>query len=301
MTKLIFLQDLDLDNSPQVRAETNEDVVEDYAIIYKAKQIKLPLIDVFTADNKTYLLGDGMHRVNALIQNCAKTVEATVHKGGYEDALKFALLANERHGLRRTNEDKRRCVQQAIKQWPTMTDNNLAVMCAVNNHTVAAVRAEMEKKGAVKPEPVRKTKDGRKVAATRAVGKSQLPPVKPGETKDAVGTVIPAFAMQYWLRAGEAKELVQQIAALAKFLRTAQKENDLMYVECNISGTLADLERVWTSMNTAVPYAVCSTCQGHPKTQPKGECRLCKGRGLLSKFKYETCTPAEIRRMKEKK
>lgn len=284
-----------------VRASVNDDVVEDYAIIYKEKKVKLPPIDVFTMDNKVYLLGDGMHRVNALIQNCAKTTEANVHKGGYEEALKFALTANERHGLRRTNADKHRCVQQAIKQWPTSTDNQLAQLCMVNNQTVAAVRAEMERKGAVKPEPVREAKDGRKVAAKKAVGKSQLPATKHLETLDNVGTVIPAFAMQFWLRTPEIKELISGLAILSKALRNAQKEEDLMFCETNISGALADLDRVWTNVSTAIPYAVCTQCQGHPKSQPKGECRLCKGRGLVSKYRYDTLVPAEIRKLREKK
>lgn len=282
-----------------VRSHIRKDVVEEYAEIYKKEKIKMPPVDLFTEDGKTFLLGDGAHRTYALLSLKSKTVEAIVHKGGQEEALRFALTANERHGIRRSNEDKRSAVREAIKQWPKTSDSQVAAICAVDKHTVTAIRDSMEKQGAVKPEPVRVAKDGKERAAsaklTSKKGEAGNSPV------DDVGTPIPEFALVYWNRAGEVDELMATLKLVHKFLVTTQKSEDLMYGEINFSAALGDLDKLITNCSCALPYAVCTQCQGQPKTQPKGECRMCKGRGVISRFRWNTLVPSEIKRMREKK
>jgi hypothetical protein len=304
MTTSIPIKNIDLKGSPVVRSHIREDVVAEYALIMEAGKKKFPPIDVFTVDDEVYYLADGSHRTWASIRNKCKVIDAMVHKGSREDALRFALTANERHGVRRTNEDKRFSIAEAIKQWPKCSDNQIAAICVVDNHTVKDVRDKMEAAGEVKPEPVRTTSDGKE----RKVGKSQSEP-KPKETGksqpkalvDDIGTPIPEFARQFWDRTAEVEEILATLKFLHKFYAATQKNEDLMYGEINFSAALADLEKVITNTQTAVPYAVCTTCQGQPKTQPKGECRMCKGRGLISKFRWNTLVPAEIKNMKGKK
>src|SRR6185369_5542343 len=113
MTKTIFLEDVDLDHSPMVRADLRPEVIEEYAAIYKKDKKKLPLIDVFyESGNKRVLIGDGMHRYQAMRYLSFKAWQANVHARMYEDALKIALMANERHGIRRSQADKRRSVEE---------------------------------------------------------------------------------------------------------------------------------------------------------------------------------------------
>ncbi len=294
MAKLIFIQDIDLKGSPMVRSHIREEVVEEYASIYKRDKVKMPPVELFTEDNKVYLLGDGAHRTYALLSLKSKTIEANIHKGTREDALRFALTANERHGIRRTNDDKRNSIREAVRQWPKCSDSQVAAICAVDKHTVTAVREDMEKAGAVKPEPVRVGKDGKHRAAA---GEKKQPGKSPKDPVDSVGTPIPEFAMQYWERAEEVQELLGTMKLLHKFLTETQRKEDLMYGEINFSAALGDLDKLMTNCSTAMPYAVCTTCQGQPKTQPKGECRMCKGRGIISKFRWNTLVPSEIKGM----
>ncbi len=299
MAKLIFIQDIDLKASPMVRSHIREDVVEEYADIYKKEKVKLPPIELFTEDNKVYLLGDGAHRTYALIANKSKTVEANIHKGTREDALRYALTANERHGIRRSAADKRNSIREAVKQWPKCSDTQVAAMCAVDKHTVTSVRAEMEKNGAVKPEPMRVGKDGKERPSAK-VEKKQ-PGKSPVEPVDDVGTAIPSFALTYWNRSDEVHELLDTLKLVSKFLVATQKKEDLMFGEVNFSAAIGDLDKVITNCSCAIPYAVCSQCQGQPKTQPKGECRMCKGRGLVSKFRWNSLTPSEVKQMISKR
>lgn len=300
MSKLIFLADIDLKGSPVVRSHIREDVVEEYAEIYKRGKIKLPPIDLFTKDQKVYLLGDGSHRTYAALSLRQKTIEANIHSGGHEEALRFALCSNEKHGIRRTNADKRWAIREAIKTWPKSTDAQIAAIAGVDNHTVKDVRSAMEKVGDVKEEPVRINKDGveRPARLKEATGKSQS---KSKEEVDGVGVVIPQFALTYWNRQDEVKELLGTLTMVHKFLVATQRKEDLMYGEVNFSAALGDLDKLISNLSTSMPYAVCTQCQGQPKTQPKGECRMCKGRGVISKFRWNTLVPSEIKKMREKK
>lgn len=297
MTKLVFLQDIDIKGSPQVRSDIRDDVINDYADIYKQDKRGMPMIDLVSEDGKVYLLADGLHRLSAMMQLKFKTTTASVVRGGYETALKIALQSNNRHGLRRTHADKRQCIIEAIKQWPTSSNGQIAEICTVDNHTVKTIRDSLEEKGEVKPEPIREAKGGRKIKADRAADKPEPPAKKPtpndAEVKDELGKVMPVYCTQFWERRIEVKELIEHLSIVSKRLKAAAKEEDLMYAEVNITGALADIDKAWSNIQTAIPFAICTQCHGHPGK----DCRLCKGRGLISKFRWDTVVPAEIKNL----
>ena len=60
--------------------------------------------------------------------------------GGKLDAIKYALGANTTNGLRRSNADKRRCVEVALEHWGKMTTKALAEMCGVSRPFVEELR-----------------------------------------------------------------------------------------------------------------------------------------------------------------
>lgn len=116
--------------------------------------------------------------------------------------------------------------------------------------------------------------------------------------QDSVGREIPAQVSKYWNRSDEIKDLLKQITNVKRAIEKAHEAKDLMYAEIS-NAAIGDLERAWHSIQCGVPYAVCPQCQGHPEVQPKGECRLCLGRGLISKFRWKA-VPEETRNMIEK-
>lgn len=64
----------------------------------------------------------------------------TFPHGGRVEALKWALGANAAHGHRRSNADKRRAVEIALREFPKILSNALAKMCGVHDGLVASVR-----------------------------------------------------------------------------------------------------------------------------------------------------------------
>jgi hypothetical protein len=134
----VKLQNIKLDASIQCRASINTETVNEYAE-RMTENDQFPAVELFgTAD--ACWIGDGWHRVLAARQIGAIDIEAEMHKGGRGEALRFALSANSANGLRRTNADKRRCVEIALAEWPKLTDLAIGKMCGVNDKTVAAAR-----------------------------------------------------------------------------------------------------------------------------------------------------------------
>lgn len=300
MKKLIFLSDINFDVSPRVRSSEREEVVNQYADNYKAKKPMPPVVLFWDKDEKKMYLADGKHRCSAIEVLGRKAVEADVRPGTYQDALQHALLANTEHGLPRSSADKRQCITEALKQWPKYTNNQLSKVCDVDDKTVATVRAALEEKKVIEPAPVRTSSLGRQVPG-KVVRNSELPPKsKDGKVVDSLGVEIPKGAIKSWSRIPEVKDLLDGLSDVVGALKKAQREEDILYAEINFSATIGDIEKSYYSLKCALPYTVCTQCQGHPETQKLG-CRLCFGRGLISKFRYDQLVPEEIKKLRGKK
>lgn len=134
----VKLSAIQLDASIQCRAAVDTSVVNEYADAMR-RGAKFPPVDLFENGGR-YWIGDGWHRVLARKENGAATIDAKSHRGGRLGALRFALSANALHGHRRTNADKRRCVEIALREFANLSSRAIAEMCGVDDKTVAAVR-----------------------------------------------------------------------------------------------------------------------------------------------------------------
>jgi hypothetical protein len=146
-----------LDGGTQIRAAINEDVVSDYAALV-ANQVHLPPLCVFQ-DGEIYWLVDGFHRWHALKKNGRTEALCHVYRGSQRDALLAAVRTNHAHGLRRTNEDKRRAVEVLLgdTEWAQKGDRWIAEMAGVSHPFVSSIRSQVatvttsQKGGAAEP------------------------------------------------------------------------------------------------------------------------------------------------------
>lgn len=142
--KNVPLNAVQFDPSTQIRAEIDTDTIDDYAEAMEAGA-QFPAADLFVSGTGTdaeYFIGDGWHRLLASMKNGDATVRANVHEGGRAQAIKFALSANATNGRRRTNEDKRRAVEVALKEYPNLSSRKIAEMCAVSHDFAERVRKQ---------------------------------------------------------------------------------------------------------------------------------------------------------------
>jgi uncharacterized ParB-like nuclease family protein len=136
--------------STQTRVRLDAAVVAEYAEAMKVGDI-FPAVIVYQAlledtNANAFYMADGFHRYAAHKLAGRQTILAEVREGSRLKALEFALGANHDHGLRRTNLDKRHCVEMALTEFTDWASNRIAAMCKVSNHLVDAVRREVEPK-----------------------------------------------------------------------------------------------------------------------------------------------------------
>ena len=117
---------------------------------------------------------------------------------------------------------------------------------------------------------------------------SSVPP-PPAPVADGTGWAVPTHLIPLWQRAGEVQELLTVLSRVKGVLRSAQDSKDKLFAEVNFSSALSQLSQAWTDIQTAKPFAVCPTCQG----QLPDNCTLCRGRGLISEHRWNTCVTSE--------
>jgi len=106
---------------------------------------------------------------------------------------------------------------------------------------------------------------------------------------DGTGHPIPTQLIPLWQRTGEVQEMLTVLSRVKGALRTAQENKDKLFNEVNFSSALSQLDQAWYDIKTAKPFAVCPVCQG----QLPDKCTLCRGRGLISEHRWNTCVPRE--------
>ena len=137
--------DLDLiqDGGAQMRVGMNEETVIDYAEEMVAGA-EFPPVIVYH-DGDAYWLADGYHRVDAARRIGRADIQAEVHDGDQRDAILHGIGANARHGLRRTQADKRHAVETLLRdeQWFKWSDRHIAKVANVDHKTVGKIRREL--------------------------------------------------------------------------------------------------------------------------------------------------------------
>jgi hypothetical protein len=119
-----LIEKIRTDGGVQSRERISDDYVMELAELIKAGK-KLPPVDVYS-DGAEIWAADGFHRIYAHLKANKRTVRCNVHKGSIKDAIWASVAANQEHGLRRTNADKRHAVEMALKSRPDLSARAVA-------------------------------------------------------------------------------------------------------------------------------------------------------------------------------
>lgn len=147
------------DGGAQARIEINEAIVADYAANMAAGADFPPVIAY--SDGTDLWLADGYHRVRAAKAIGRTEIEAEIRDGTARDAVLHGAGANARHGLRRTQADKRRAVETLLRdqEWADWSDRKIAKAANCDHKTVGKIRRELL--GGEIPTPGAVTDEGR--------------------------------------------------------------------------------------------------------------------------------------------
>lgn len=140
--QLLPISEISTDGGTQSRAELNHEVIMEYANSMSVGG-KFPPVTVFY-DGERHWLADGYHRVSAAKQAGFSHISSDIKQGTLRDAILFSVSANNYHGLRRTNADKRRAVETLLrdKVWAGWTNTEIARRCSVSDEFVRSLRSD---------------------------------------------------------------------------------------------------------------------------------------------------------------
>ena len=177
------------DGATQPRAAIDFEAVFDY-MDAMADGAEFPPVVVFY-DGANYWLADGFHRVRAAEQSGFAEIASELHQGTQQDAQWYSFAANKANGLRRTNDDKHRAVNAALKhpKGAGLSDSQIARHVGVDHKTVAAWRAKLEGTWEIPKSAERTGADGRTTNTSKIGGRRRnKPKIRPTPSNDTVQT-----------------------------------------------------------------------------------------------------------------
>lgn len=142
---------LHTDGGTQPRVAINDTTVAEYAEALRQGE-KFPPVVVFR-DSAKYWLADGFHRYFAHKQAGVEKIEADVREGTLRDAILYSVGANAEHGLKRTNQDRRKAVLTLLtnetvavnEEGEPWSDREIAKRCKVSHPFASKIRSEAER------------------------------------------------------------------------------------------------------------------------------------------------------------
>lgn len=136
---------------------------------YRAVLDELAPVLLFREAPDLYWLADGHHTLSAHAAEGRTEIRATVREGDKRAAFLAAAGANQGHGLRRSNEDKRNAIEALLAdpEWRGWSNVRIAKVCGCTDKTVGEVKrnlgiSEVERTGEdgkVRKLPASKRKD----------------------------------------------------------------------------------------------------------------------------------------------
>jgi len=186
--RTIPLTAIRIDGNTQSRTALHDATVAEYAEALTDGATLPPVVVFF--DGTSNWLADGFHRFLANKRIGAVSLDADVRAGSLTDAQLFSYGANQAHGLRRTNEDKRKAVLGTLALRPDWSDRAIAKHVGVSDKTVAAQREAHCGNSAVTTDRTYTTKHGTTAtmdtSGQKAAGKAKK--AQPEGTSTATAT-----------------------------------------------------------------------------------------------------------------
>lgn len=222
----IPLNSVRINGGTQSRVELNQATIGEYAEAIRLST-ELPPVVVFF-DGVHFWLADGFHRFHAHREAGALEITADIRTGTQRDAVLYSVGANAAHGLRRSNDDKRKAVITLLNdpEWSSWSDREIARVCGVS-HTFVANLRKPEVATVATPQPAQvatvATPAAAKPAQTAAASAAPLPDATPPNTP--VEEVAIAVSVEL---AVQVQELRDQVAELADSLKSTLADNEMM-------------------------------------------------------------------------
>jgi len=194
---------------------------------------------------------------------------------------------------------------EGLKSLESKSGNSLGFLQELNAWNVGPVKNETPEKAAEILTRAKK-KRGKKKVTRQAVQeakdeyemqepKEMQEPAEPEVVRDETGVPIPPIPLAYWNRRQEVKDMLKAVSAIKCQIEKARETEDPLWMGVS-QHVISELELCYSYVKDAMPYSLCTICNGYPK---EVKCEYCAGMGILSKRRYGG-TDDRIRAIREK-
>lgn len=325
--QLLKLEHVPLEPTLQMRCGINHEHIDQMVeVLLAGKTIDGPPPVCYFDGSRNWPAGEGSHRwmaidkANKQNSSIQRKMEWEVRRGSYRDAFVAALGANATHGLKRSNEDKRKAVMTAMadKDLSKMSDGAIADLCHVSQHFVSTLRRS-NKPSQIESEMnstnVRVSRDGRSRNTTE-IGKknaSEPPPedddipedilplkrpdpksaAKPeppkAEKKEPEKPASPPVEKSAQEAASEltcswANQLTHRLDEMVR--ECEEHKSDPMCFDFHWPSIIDSLVMIRKRIHLSRPKFKCPQCKGTGKVH-RNKCQPCQEQGFMSKPKYK--------------
>jgi len=182
------------DPGVQMRAKMDAATVAEYREIMLAAAGwgPFPAVVAYEDEDGKLWAADGFHRIESYIQaGFDDPIPVDLRKGGRRVAVLYAVGANATHGLRRTNEDKRKAVAVLLAdpEWSAYSDREIARIAGVSNDFVSRMRRDLVSAAATGDHgsaPVEPIRQERTYITKHGTPTTRTFEIKPARTKNFV-------------------------------------------------------------------------------------------------------------------
>lgn len=228
---------------------------------------------------------DGQHRYEAcLIAKVKPRFE--IYKGN--DPMGFVIAANLKR--RHLTTSQKAMVAAAIENMPHgrsekkdanlhLTRTNAADSLDISPRSVATASKILDESPALAAQ----VRDG-KISVHAAAEKLADKKAERETRKDALGRTVPDEVVPDWDRAESVAARLRSCASEIKVtVERGLADKDIVFAEIT-NPTIAEASGLHYTLSQIAPHAVCPACQGRQRSK----CQLCRRRGWISKFLFNS-------------
>lgn len=305
--KAVDIEAIDLSGGTQMRCKVSHKSVDEFVENWQ-NGVEFDPIEVFF-DGVKYWLADGFHRLWSAKKAGLTSIKANIHKGSLRDAILFSCGANAKHGLRRSNEDKRKAVETLLNdpEWSQWSDGRIAESAYVSRPFVSNIRNQVETVSTCdqKEPPKTRGKDGKLYPRPSKNGGSPPPPevtdedieepVEEESDKEVVEEVVDPTpepeGPKTWKQNIKSVDAFRvKINELIKMIKDMKNEPGFEELYDQRNRMLYDLGNTKSAIGGSVPFSLCPYCKGIDPDI----CFPCRGRSWVNKVMFDSA-PKEKR------
>lgn len=206
------------------------------------------------------------------------------HLNSSQRSLIAANLATMTHGGDRKSETFKQAANLPLAQ------DQAAETLAVSPRSVRVAKVILEES----PKLARQVASG-KISLHAAHQQVKEHEAKSEPVLDECDHPIPDDLQGLWERRNDVEAISREVAALKNKFLALQGTEDLLWKGFEAQRAASFCENIHQALSAVRLFAVCVVCQGRGRKS----CAFCAGKGLISKFKWETQATREAKELRK--